>query len=123
LISATVLTFEFFPMIRPMHNGWLATTPTTVAGTPFARKPMPGPEPRPKSISPATMACCILASPLEFTISSLSPCLAQMPARLPMSRTAKASGFGTDGNFHNIFSSAIRANRPRIVMATAAARL
>ena len=50
-------------MVSPIASGSFAMAATVIAGTPLARKPMPGPEPSEKSIELATIACCSRASP------------------------------------------------------------
>ena len=84
------------PTIKPMLSGSLASAPTALAGTPLARNPMAGPEPRPKSTEFATIPCCNLASPAKMTVSTSRSCFAQMPSAAPISTGAKANGWLTD---------------------------
>src|SRR6202140_5243813 len=84
------------PTIKPMLSGSLASTPTALAGTPLARKPMAGPEARPKSTELAPIPCCNLASPAKMTVSTSRSCFAQMPSAAPISTGAKANGWLTD---------------------------
>src|SRR5208282_191896 len=100
------------PTINPMLSGWLASAPTAFAGTPLARNPMAGPEPRPKSTDFATSPCCNLASPAKITTSTSSPCFAQMPFSVPISTGAKANGWLTDLPTRTL-SAAVAAAAPR----------
>src|SRR5580704_5274693 len=84
------------PTIKPMLSGSLASAPTALAGTPLARNPMAGPEPRPKSTEFATIPCCNLASPAKITVSTSRSCFAQMPSAAPISTGAKENGWLTD---------------------------
>src|SRR5580693_9493088 len=84
------------PTIKPMLNGSLASAPTALAGTPLAKNPMAGPEPRPKSTAFATIPCCNFASPAKMTVSTSRSCFAQMPSAVPISTGAKANGWLTD---------------------------
>ena len=84
------------PTINPMLSGSLASAPTALAGTPLAKNPMAGPEPRPKSTEFATIPCCNLASPAKMTVSTSRSCFAQMPSAAPISTGAKANGWLTD---------------------------
>src|SRR6516162_11109709 len=79
LRSSYLLIGEGLPMVSPMESGSLAMAATVVAGTPLARKPMPGPEPSAKSMEFATMACCRRASPPNPMDSTSRPYFAQMP--------------------------------------------
>jgi hypothetical protein len=73
---------EGLPMVSPIESGSLAMAATVVAGTPLARKPMPGPEPSANSMEFATMACCRRASPPNPMDSTSRPYFAQMPFAL-----------------------------------------
>src|SRR5437667_149292 len=77
-------------MVSPMASGSLAIAATVTAGTPLARKPIPGPEPSEKSMELATIACCSLASPPKAMDSTARPCLDQIPFSVPISSGAKA---------------------------------
>jgi hypothetical protein len=77
-------------MESPIASGSFAMAATVTAGTPFARKPMPGPEPSEKSIESATIACCRRASPPKPIDSMSRLYLAQIPFSLPISIGANA---------------------------------
>src|SRR5215470_17909564 len=74
-----------------MASGSFAMAPTAIAGTPLARKPMPGPEPSAKSIESATIACCNRASPPNPVASTSRSYFAQIPFSLPTSIGANAN--------------------------------
>src|ERR1700685_95769 len=68
---------------------------TALAGTPLAMKAMPGPEPMPISIEPEARSCCSLASPADADSSISRPCLAKMPAAMPISSGVNDQANGT----------------------------
>src|SRR5215475_3946413 len=68
---------------------------TATAGTPLARKPMPGPDPKPISTLPAVSACWSCASPRKAETSSSSPSCSNSLASIPTSTPAKAKELGT----------------------------
>src|SRR5580693_8610220 len=68
---------------------------TAFAGTPLAMKAMPGPEPMPISIEPEARSCCSLASPADADSSMSRPCLAKMPAWMPISSGVNDQANGT----------------------------
>ena len=72
-----------------------AMAATALAGTPFARKPMPGPLPKLTSMLSETRPCCIRASPAKPVTVSSSPCLAKVPVSTPTSIGVKVQAKGT----------------------------
>src|SRR6516165_1693825 len=78
-----------------MFMGAPAMAATALAGEPLARKPIPGPLLRPKSMLPETSPCCSLASPAKPVTSSASPRRAKMPASMPTSMGVNVQAKGT----------------------------
>src|SRR5215831_12302475 len=78
-----------------MFMGAPAMAATALAGTPFAKKPIPAPLPKPKSMLSETRPCCSLASPAKPVTSSSSPCLAKVPTAMPTSIGVNVQANGT----------------------------
>src|SRR5829696_2426510 len=96
LRSATVLTEDRDSTDKQRFEGGPYMAATPIAGTPFARKPSPGPEPTATSMAPAVSACCICASPRKADTASSRPSCSQILLSMPISAVLKAKEFGTD---------------------------
>src|SRR5262245_61174022 len=95
LRSATVFTgvSNGSASARLAGGPYMAATPSESA--PLARKPSPGPEPRPTSRLPAVSPCCSCASPRNAITSISMPSCAKIFASEPTSAALKANEFGT----------------------------
>src|SRR5215475_10543802 len=95
LRSARVLTGVLMGSASARFAGapYMAATPIAVA--PLARKPSPGPEPRPTSRLPAASACCSCASPRKLVTSISIPSFSKILASMPTSVALKANELGT----------------------------
>src|SRR6266508_3523425 len=95
LRSPTVLIGLSSGSTRARFAGGPYMAATPIAGAPLARKPSPGPEPRPTSRLPAASACCSWASPRKLVTSISTPSFSNILASIPTSVAPKANELGT----------------------------